>query len=248
MPEEVDDSKISDDEKKDEKVGEKGDELTLESLKEIITTQAGLLESVKTENSNNIAKVLQVVQEKYDLMDSDMKNLTNLLGGMANPDNTDAEGEDLTVPENVTKLVNKTMADNKQAESDEATKENKIYFKEYAADIQELMNGEGPDGKSLSQEARDGIKKLLIETVTEKTDNPTRDAHKNFKKAGNIFFGLDRTHEFKGGEVKGTGGGGSDNKGPTKKVYKLTDEAKKMIKDLDEDEDWAQEVLAKQAV
>jgi hypothetical protein len=244
---ESDDKKTDDGNKDENKGGKKEPELSLESVKELVTNlkteQAEAIESIKTESINNIAQLKQVVQDR----DGDIQNLTNLLGKLADPDADNSDAEDLTVPENVQKLVNKTVAENKQAESDVTTKENKVYFKEYGTDIQELMNEKGPDGKPLSKEARDGIKELLIETVIGKTDNPTRDAHKNFDKARNIFFGLDRTHEFKGGDVNGTGGGGSDNKGPTKKVFKLTDEGKKGLTDLGETEEWGQEMLAKRA-
>ncbi len=248
MPDVIDDKKI-DDEKKDEKVGEKGDELTLESLKEIVTSQAGLIETLKTENTNNIAQVMQVVQDKYGLMESDMQNLANLLGGLANTDNNDDKNdlEDLTDPTILDKAMDKKLDAREKEKEDSRTKESKDYFKEYATDIQELMNEKGPDGKPLSQEARDGIKELLIKTFIDKTNSPTRDAHKNFKQASNTFFGLDKTHGFKGSDVDGTGSGGSDNKVTTKKVYKLAPEAKKMLKDLGETEEWGQEMLAKQA-
>lgn len=249
MPDEIDDKKIDDDKTKDDDGvddGKKGNELTLESLKEIVTDQAGLIESLKAENTKSIAGVMEVIQDKYGLMESDMQNLTNLLGRLAKSDDATDDTADLTDPDNVKKLVKQTMDDGKKEESEATEKESKAYWKEYGEVAQELMGEEGPDGKLLSQEARDGIKKLLIETVVEKTTNASRDAHKNFKKASKIFFGLDKTHGFQGGEVKGTGGGGGGSKSETKKVYKLTDEAKKLLKDLGETEEWGQEMMAKQ--
>ena len=246
MPEEKD--KINDDDKTGDSK-EKDKEVTLESLAEIIKGQAGLIESLTTKSTSDITQVTQVmqaIQEKYGLMESDMHNLTNLLGGLTKPDvdKTD-EVEDLTDPDNIKKLISKTITDNKQAESETVTKESKTYWKEYGVTAQEHMDEEGPDGKPLSKEAREGIKQLMIDTPAEKTGNATRDAQKGFRKASRIFFGLDKTHGFKGGELGGTGGGGGEIKGGNKKVYKLTDQSKKLLKDIGETEEWGQEMLAK---
>ena len=251
MPEE--NEKINIDDETEEKGGEKDKEVTLESLAEIIKGQAGMIESLTTKSASDITQVTQVmqaIQEKYGLMEGDMQNLTNLLGGLASPDTDKNDGEidDLTNPDNVKKLVTKTLAENKDAESEIVTKESKAYWKEYGVTAQEHMDEDGPDGKPLTKEAREGIKQLMIDTPAEKTGNATRDAKKGFRKASRIFFGLDKTHGFKGGDVGGTGGGSSDNKGGAKKVYKLSDEAKKQLKDLGETEEWGQEQLRKRAV
>ncbi len=218
-----------------------GDELTLESLKELVTSQAKLIEDSKTDSTNNIAQLKQIIQDR----DGDIQNLTNLLGGLANPDDDTGEEEDndIITKEGVGKLMDKR--DEKKKE--ELKEENKAYFNEYGGMVQELMNEEGPDGKSLSQEARDGIRKLLIDTVVDRTQSPIKDAHKNFKKATKIYFGLDKEHGFKGGSVEGTGSGSSDIKAGSKKTYKLTEEAKKELKALGETEEWGREQLEKRA-
>ena len=82
----------------EDKDGDK-EELTLESLKELIGSQAGIIETLKSENANSISKVMQVLEEKYGLMTSDIQNLTNLLGNMAGGSGDDASGgefKDLT--------------------------------------------------------------------------------------------------------------------------------------------------------
>lgn len=239
----------NDDKNKEAENKDKGSEVTLESLKEIVTSQAGLMEALKTENANNISQLTQVFQEKYGLMESDMQNLTSLLGGLANPDiNNNDEQEDLTNPENIKNLVNRTVKENKNAENEAVTKQNKSYWKEYGEMSQELMDEEGPDGKPLSPEAREGIKKLIIETSAEKTSNATRDARKGFRKASRVFFGLDKTHGFKGGSIEGIGGGSADaDKGGNKKVYKMTDEMKQELKDIGETEEWGQKKLKERA-
>ena len=231
------------------KGGDKVPELTLESLKEMATDQAEMIEALKTENANSIAQMTKFVQEKYGLMESDMQNLTNLLGGLSAQEGTRSEEvyEDLSDPANVKTLVEKTVADSKKAESEATTKESKTYWDEYGETAQDFMNEDGPDGKPLSKEAREGIKQLMIDTPADRTKNATRDAQKGFKKASRTFFGLDKSHAFKGGDTKGTGGGGSDNKGEAKKVYKLTDDAKEQLKALGETEEWGQEKLRQRA-
>ncbi len=246
MPEESD--KIIDENKDENKDVEKEPELTLESLKEIVTSQAGLMEALKTESANSttqITQALQGIQEKYGLMEGDMQNLTNLLGGLANKDTDpdDGEGDDVTTEEGVNRVYDKR----EQAKLDAEKKETKAYWKEYGEIAQEFMEEDGPDGKPLSKEAREGIKKLMIDTPADKTKNATRDAQRGFRKASRIFFGLDRTHGFKGSSTEGTGGGGSEVRGGTKKTYKLTDESKQLVKDFGETEEWAQEQLRKRA-
>ena len=71
-----------------------------------------------------------------------------------------------------------------------------------------------------------------------------KDAVKNFRLSNRKYYGLDRTHGFKGEDLAGTGGGGGTDKVSTKKTYKLTDESRKLLKDLGENEDWASKVLA----
>lgn len=247
MPE-PDDKKI-DDGNKDDKGEEKKPELTLESVKELVvnlkTEQAEAIKAIKTESINNIAQLKQTIQDR----DDDIQNLTNLLGGLAKPDaDGNKDDVDLTIPENIEKLVDKRVADGKQAETEASTKESKAYWKEYGEIAQEHMDEEGPDGKPLSKEAREGIKQLMIDTPADRTKNATRDAQRGFRKASRVFFGLDKTHGFKGGDVSGTGGGGTgENKNVNKKVYKLTDESKKALKDLGETEEWGQEQLRKRA-
>ncbi len=237
------------DEPKDEP---KKEETTMESLKDMIVGQNEIIEALKTDSSNEKAQMLQTIQEKYNLMDSDMKNLTNLIGGLANPEPTGDEVIDdgLGVStDKVKEIADKRYADNKKTDDDAAKKELKDYYNDYSEEVQGLMGEDGPDGKPLSKEAKEGIKKLLIETVIDKSKNPTRDAHKNFKKATKIFFGLDRANPFKGGKLEGTGSGGGDedNKGKNKRTFKITDESRKFLKDIGESEESGQEKLNERA-
>lgn len=222
---------------------EKGGDLTLESLAEMIkadkVSQGEVIELLKTENANSIAQLMQTIQSR----DGDIQHLTNLLGNMANPDDGKAAGEDLSTVE----LVDKRIADNKKSEKDESDKKSKVYNKEYVATVLEELDDElAPDGKPFSVEARKGILDIIkADKDGVLTGNAIRDGHKNFKKAVKVYYGLDKTHGFKGASVEGTGGGTDDSKEGSKKTYTLTDESKKMIKDFGETEEWANKTLEK---
>lgn len=230
----------------DSKADEKGGELTLESLAEMIkadkTTQNELIETLKAEgvsNASSLAQLMQTVQDR----DGDIAHLTNLLGNLAGDDDGKPSEEDLSTAE----LVDKRMADNKQSEKDESDKENKKYNKVYVATVLEELDDElAPDGKPFNPEARKGILDIV---KTDKdgvlTDNAIRDGHKNFKRAVKIYYGLDKTHGFKGASIEGTGGGTGESKEDGKKTYTLTKEAKEELKEMGETEKWGIEVLEK---
>jgi len=221
---------------------EKGSEVTLESLSQALEEQskanADLIKAMKSENAVVVERLTQQIEDR----DGDIQNLTNLLGGLANENNDGSEDEDTEITQDKVKQI---IEDTKKKDVEDADKASKAHWKEYGETAIELLDDEGPDGKPLSSDAKEGIRKLMVDHGGDMTKNPTKDAFRDFKKAMKIYFGTDKEHGFKGGSVAGTGGGGSDSKSSGKKTYTLSAEAKKQLKELGETEEWGLEMMAK---
>ena len=219
--------------------------VTLESLQDLIKSQNEAITTMKTDSANNIAALTQSLSDK----DEDVQNLTNLIGGLAN--DVKPEGDELLTdysdPGAIKDLVDSQISSREKAKETAIDEESKSYYKEYADEVRSILaEEEAPDGKPFSEEAREGLLDLLKNKVTTiYSKNGTRDANKNFREAKKIYFGLGKSHGFKGSDLKGTGSGGNESPGETKKTYKIDSESKKLLSALGETEEWASEVLAK---
>ena len=226
-------------------------ELSNAEMHKLIVDQGTMMESMKTENASNMAAIRNYMEEKYGDVSEDVKNLTALLasGGQGDASGADELTDgDLSDPNKVTSLVDKRIESREKEKTEQANAESKAYYKDYADMATQLLDDEkGPDGKMLSPTAREGILNLLKTDVIDKySDNGVRDAVKNFGVARDKFFGLGKPNPFKGEDTSGTGGGTGGSGGSGKKTVKLTEASRKLLADLGESEEWAQEVLSKQ--
>jgi len=229
--------------------GDTGDKnaVTLESLAAALETQKvsqdEVIEALRADGVNNVTRLEQVIRDR----DGDIQNLTNLLGNLGKQEEGAGE-EDYTemTKGKVEDIVANTISESKKAETAAKKDANDAYWDTYASEVQEHQGAEGPDGKPLSKEAREGIMELLKTTVIDKTKNPTKDAYKNHREATKIYFGLGKKeHGFKGGSVAGTGSGGGGFKEGTKTSRTFSDAQKEEFKELGVSEEWANKVLDK---